>query len=216
MYYFAGGVSLADVFRGLLTRIELINWLDPLRTGYPSPFHRHDIFAWPTGVELQQAWGNIGGLRLVNCLDPRQTGFPQLTEPELMEMFAGPYLLNLAPSYLTSIRADIAKNMPYMNLVAWHNNHSMANNDLPGFVFDQMIPPVNWGATWAGCATPNNVPWEPVRILCLPKIPSRYRANCYHSVVIAFVPTQLPLTYPAPGLSSPSLQRIKMFICGPR
>ena len=45
---------------------------------------------------------------------------------------------------------------------------------------------------------------------------SRYKSNCNHTVVIAYVPMQLPLRFPAPGFSSLNLQRIKMYICGPR
>ena len=136
---YAGGVSLADVFRGLLLRIELINWLDPLRLT-PGSLLRQDIFAWPTLVELRAGWQNLGGVRLVACLNVRQTGFPQLTEEELKELFAGPYLLYLAPSYLTSMRGATARNMPYVNLQTYHNNHSTIP-DLRGFVFDQMLPP---------------------------------------------------------------------------
>lgn len=157
----------------------------------------------------------MGGVRLVNCMNPNQTGFPQLSRQELKEIFGGPYLLNLAPSYLTTYRARLARTMPYLNIQAWHANHSQLAQ-LPGFVFDQQMPPVNWYGVWPGCNTPNTLPWEPVRFLVLPKIPSRYRANCDHTVVIAYVPVQLPLRNPTVGLSSPNLQRVKMYICGPR
>ena len=190
--------------------------MDPLRTGFPSPFLRPDIFAWPNRVELRQGWRGLGGVRLVNLMNVQQTGFPQLSLQELQEMCGGPYLLSLAPSYLTSMRANTARNMPYLNLQAWHANHSMVNAHLPAFLFDQMLPPANWFGTWTGCTAPNTLPWEPVRILCLPRILSRYRANCNHTVVIAYVPNQLPLRTPTIGLSSPSLQRLKMWICGPR
>ena len=213
---FAGGVSLADVFRGLLLRLPHPNWLDPLRTGEPSPFNRPNLFAHPTALQLRQGWQNIGGVRLVNCMNIQQTGFPQLSEQELKEAFGGPYLFNIAPSYLTSMRANVARNMAYVNLQAWHASHSQMNNFLPGWVFDQMLPPRNWHGTWPECTTPNSLPWEPVRILCLPRIPSRYKSNCEHTVVIAYVPTQLQLRNPTLGLSSPNLQRLKMWICGPR
>ena len=128
----------------------------------------------------------------------------------------GPYLPNLAPSYLTSMRANVARTLPYVNLQAWHASHSQPNLQLWGWVFDQMIPPRNWYGIWPGSSTPNTIPWEPVRIMCLPRIPSRYRASCDHTVLVAFVPMQLPLRTPTVGLSSPNLQRIKMYICGPR
>merc|ERR1712025_444475 len=79
-----------------------------------------------------------------------------------------------------------------------------------------MLPPRNWGGTWPGSNSPNIQPWQPVRILALPKIPSRYKSNCEHTVLIAYVPVQLPLRYPAVGLCTPNLQRIQMWICGPR
>ena len=214
--FIVGGVSLADVYRGLRLRIPLQNWLDPLRTGQPSPFLRPNLFAHPTVLELRQGWQNLGGVRLVNVLNAQQTGFPQLTSQELKELFGGPYLFNLAPSYLTSMRANVARQMPYVNLQAWHANHEQPNAYLPGWVFDQQLPPRNWFATWPGSSAPNTQPWEPVRILCLPRIPSRYRANCDHVVLVAYVPVQLPLRTPTVGLSSPNLQRVKMYCCGPR
>ena len=190
--------------------------MDPLRTGHPSPFNRPNLFDHPTVIQLRQGWYNQGGVRLVNCMDPNQTGFPQLTSQELKALGGGPYLYNLAPSYLTSMRAQVARTLPYVNLDAWHNSHSLPNQHLPGWVFDQMLPPRNWGGTWPGSNSPNIQPWQPVRILALPKIPSRYKSNCEHTVLIAYVPVQLPLRYPAVGLCTPNLQRIQMWICGPR
>ena len=84
-----GGVSLADVYRGLLLRINLLNWLDPLRTGSPSPFMRVDLFARPTVRELRQGWQNNGGVRLLNIMNPQATGFPPLTIQELKELCGG-------------------------------------------------------------------------------------------------------------------------------
>ena len=214
--FLSGGISLKDVYEGLVQRISLENWLDPLRTGDPSPFHRRDLFARPTIPELRLGWLNQGGVRLVNCMNPQQTGFPSLSIEELKAVCGGPYLVNLAPSYLTSMRASIARNLPYVNLQAWHASHSQPNNHLPGWVFDQMLPPRNWGGQWPGSNSPNSQLWQPVRIIALPKITSRYKSNCEHTVLIAYVPVQLPLQHPAVGMCTPNLQRIKMWICGPR
>ena len=149
----SAGVSLSDVYSGLVNRIELINWLDPCRTGHPSPFIRPDIFAWPNARELIDGWQNIDGVRLVNCLNLAQTGFPLLSMSELKELFGGPYLLKLSPSYITSMRAETARNLPYVDIPTWHANHRALPANLNGFVFDQMIPPNNWNGVWCGCST---------------------------------------------------------------
>lgn len=211
------GISLAAVYRGGNLRITLLNWLDPLRTGLPSPFHRLDLFAFPTVHELRQGWaGNIGGVRLVNVLDPNMTGFPALDEQEMNEFCGGPYLVHKARAYLTSYRVKAADRLAYVNLANYHFERSRANQHMLGYVFDQLLPPQNWYGVWPGCTVPNTQPWQPVRILVVPKIPSRYMSNNDHSVVVAYVPDHLPVRHPAPGFHSPALQRIQMFLCGPR
>ena len=85
------GTSLSDIYRGGLERIRELNWLDPLRVGFPTNLLR-DPFARPTAVELARGFrANIGGIRMVNILNPAQTGFGELT--------MGPYLVKLAESY---------------------------------------------------------------------------------------------------------------------
>ena len=204
------------MYRGGLDRIEKLNWLDPLRTGTPSPFHRTDIFAPPTVAELRLGWLNMGGVRLVNCLNPLQTDFPRLSISDLKELGGGPYLLKLARSYLTAYRVQVAQRLPYVNLNRYHTDRRQPNQYMYGFVFDQQAAPNNWHGIWPGCSANNEEPWESVRIIVLPKLPSRYRSNCDHTVVIAYVPEHLPLQRPTTGFTSPALQRIKMYICGPR
>ena len=136
-----GGVSLTQVYEGLLLRLPLENWLDPIRTGQPSPFNVANLFAHPTALQIRHGWQNLGGIRLVNVMNPQATGFPRLTRQEIKEVSGGPYLFNLAPSYLTSMRANIARTLPYINLQGWHQSHSQPNAYLPGWVFDQMLPP---------------------------------------------------------------------------
>ena len=210
------GVSLADVYRGGLERIEWINWLDPLRTGEPSPFHRPNLFAGPSVRELNLGWRNNGGVRLVNIFNPVQTGFPVLTTQQMNEFCGGPYLVHLARSYLSSARVKAADRLAYIDLATHHRERRRSNQYMMGFVFDQLLPPHNWFGIWPGCTVANTEPWQPVRILVLPKLPSRYKANCEHTVVIAFVPEDLTLRHPTPGFSCESLQRIRMWICGPR
>ena len=53
-YSLPPNVSYADIGRQLAARVDLPNWLDPLRTGFPSPFLRPNLFAKPTQAELQQ------------------------------------------------------------------------------------------------------------------------------------------------------------------
>lgn len=191
--------------------------MDPLRTGSPSPFHRPDIFARPRAAELAAGFGgNIGGVRLVNCLNPVQTGFPQLTLDEIKELCGGPYHLKLARSYITSYRVREVQNNPYVNLQNYHADRSQPPFNMFGFVFDQQVAPVNWYGIWPGCNIANTKPWEPVRFIVLPKLPSRYKSNCDHTVVIAFVPSHLPVMRPTTGFKSQGLHRIKMYICGPR
>ena len=63
-----------------------------------------------------------------------------------------------------------------------------------------------------------STPW-PVggyRILTIPGIPSRYSAASTHTVVLAYIPTSRAVVQPSVGYKSQELQRIGMFICGPR
>ena len=153
---------------------------------------------------------------MVNCLNTNQTGFPQLTLNELKELSGGPYTVNLAPSYLSSYRVRQADTLAYINLATYHQQRTQALVNMPGWVFDQQAVPNNWFGVWPGCTTQNVKPWEPIRIMVLPKIPSRYKSNCDHSVSVAYVPSHLPVQHPTPGFSTQNLQRIKMWFCGPR
>ena len=206
--------SLAQIFRGGLDRIEVLNWLDPLRSS--GQLHRQNPFALPTQAELRLGWRNRGGVRVVNCLNTGQTQFPRLTLDDLRELGAGPYLLKLARSYLTSYRVNVAQNLAYLNLDTYHADRSQPNMYIQGFIFDQQQVPVNWYGIWGGTTTPNVKPWEPLRIIMLPRLPSRYKSNCDHTVLVAYVPQNLPLLRRTPGLTSPDLQKVKMWICGPR
>ena len=123
----SAAITLAEMSRGGLARITELNWLNPLRTSAPSPFHRADIFARPTAAELALGWQNIGGVRIVNCLNPALTGFPSLIEEDIKELGGGPYLISLAKRYLTSYRISVVQNQPYVNLLNYHNDRRQAN-----------------------------------------------------------------------------------------
>ena len=132
----SANTSLSSIYRGGLERIEELNWLDPLRVGSPGPMLRPDIFARPTALELRRGWaGNVGGVRLVNCLNPVQTGFPLITLEELKELSGGPYLVELAKSYLTSYRVNVVQNQPYVNLHHHHNARRQGNAYMQGILF---------------------------------------------------------------------------------
>ena len=146
---------------------------------------------------------------MVNCLNTNQTHFPQMTLPELNEFCSGPYLANLAPSYVSSYRhKEVERNQAYLNLANYHHDRSQLSQTIDGWMFDQVLPPRNWHGVWPA--------WQPVRILVIPGIPSRYTASQSHTVVLAYVPDNWPLVSPAPGFKSQSSQRIQMYICGPR
>ena len=88
------------------------------------------------------------------------------------------------------------------------------------FYFDQLAPPINW---------PIPLQWQPIRVLVVPGIPSRFISNVnranLHTVCLAYVPdvvipmhpdTAWDLVRPAPFQQSPALQRIQNWLCGPR
>ena len=158
---------------------------------------------------------------MVNVLNHRQTGFPALTEPMMHELCGGPYLVHLARSYITSYRVQQVQNNPYVNLPLHHQHNSQLPGFIAGWIFDQQVPPANWHGVWPGCSEPphnhgNRQPWEPVRILVIPNVPSRYQSASSHTVILAYVPDHLPLLHPTRGLISPEIQRLKMWLCGPR
>ena len=218
-YELPNNVTYEDIGKQMAERIELLNWLDSFRTGSPSPFHRSNIFSKPTIRDRQLGLlGNPGGVTLVNCLDPNETGFPAVLPAEFTEFCTGPYLSGIARSYVSLYRVKELErsNQQYVNLAHYHQSRSQLSLNIEGWYFDQMEPPLNWNGVWPGANHPNQNPWQPVRILTIPHIPSRYTSNVSHTVVLAYVPNAWPLLFPARGYKSNSLHRIQMFICGPR
>ena len=147
VYELPPNVSHADIGRQMLDRLELKNWLDPLRTGLPSPFSRPNLFSKPTQVELRHGLllPQGQGVRMVNCLDPNVTHFPQLSLPELNEFCAGPYVADLAPSYVTSYRyKELERNQQaYLNLATYNQDRAQLSQNIDGWMFDQIFPPRN-------------------------------------------------------------------------
>ena len=145
-----------------------------------------------------------------------QTGFPSLSLDAIKELCGGPYLLRLARSYLTSQRVKEVQHHPYVSMFNYHTGRRQSPLNMFGHVFDQQVVTANWYGIWPGCQTPNTKVWEPVRLLTLPKLSSRYKSACDHTIVIAYVPSHLPVQHPTTGFKTQGLHRIKMFICGPR
>ena len=125
---------------------------------------------------------------------------------------------SLSRGYVSSYQYQVASNMAYLNLANYDQNNSAPVGNLRAWMFDQLAPPNNWNAVWTNCQTPNANPWIPVRILAIPLIPSRFTTRQTHTVILAYVPTNRPLLpgQEAPGFKSLPLQRIQMYICGPR
>ena len=210
-------VSHADIGKQLLARLELRNWLDEFVTGLPSPFDRRNLFAKPTLVELRNGFLHPGGVRLLNALDPNQTHFPVLDKATLNEFCAGPYLADLAPSYISAYRhKELERTQAYLNLANYHGSRRQLSQYIEAWSFDQVRQTRNWFGIWPGASAANTLPWQPVRILVLPNLPSRYTARESHSVILAYVPDNWPLVSPALGFRTQANQRIQMFLCGPR
>lgn len=94
-YGLAPGVTYADHGRDLLSRLTKEN---VLCTTKGLVFNRRDIFANVTNPELRN-----GTVRLVNLLDQRQTECPILTVEQLMGITLGPFSVDRAHGYMTSI-----------------------------------------------------------------------------------------------------------------
>ena len=141
-----------------------------------------------------------------------------MTEEELVEFCGGSYQVDLVRSYVTYYQQQkLDRNeQPYLNLANYHNDRRQLSQTIEGYMFDQIEAPRNWYGVWPGETIANTTPWQMCRILVLPKLPSRYVASQSHSVALAFVPNNWPLTSPAPGFISNVNQRIQMFLCGPR
>ena len=155
---------------------------------------------------------------MVNALDANLTGFPIMSLEEHVEFCGGSHLADLSRSYVSSYRVNELKSaqQPYQNLQNYHDERRQLSQHIGGWIFDQIQPPRNWNGIWPGMSVANTMPWQPVRILAIPKIPSRYSNQKSHTTVIAFVPDDWPLTYAAPGFKCQVTQRISMFICGQR
>jgi hypothetical protein len=220
-------VTRADCGRKLSARIDMPCFLDPFR--YNLTWRKPTgIFNMPSPVDIAQHGVNVG-----NLLDCWWTQFPQLTEDMLREINCGTYQTRMCRGYATGVRAEevvrqqAAGAMPLNTIQQQNAAHSEAPQNIRCFWFDQIQPPMNW---------PNNVHWEPCRILSIPNaIPSKYTANKKHWVVLAYVPITVPpqlarniipahpianpgwpINQPALGTVTPEVGRILNWCCGPR
>ena len=81
--------------------------------------------------------------------------------------------------------------------------------NVPCYIFDQHNPPVNYDPARFG-------PWEPVRVLMVPEIPSKHTGNKQYKVVIMYVPTSMPIVVNNwMGYRQYETIRIKAVCCGP-
>ena len=92
--------------------------------------------------------------------------------------------------------------------------------DIDGWMWEMWQAPANWGHNWYGTNQPTNEVFEPgTKFVLVKKIPSHYSASArdnHDVVVVAYVPTNLPVREPVRGFTTPGLQRIKMYIYGPK
>ena len=206
------GLSVRILAEITVARSDMENWLDPLVTGLPSGFARDDLFQKPTQVQLMQAMvrGSFGQVRFVDIFNHQLTGFPDIPFINLYEMAGGEYLVNLIFKYVTSLHVKACdRNIQYLNLAHYMQIRTQAPVTLQGWLFDQVVQPADWNDQEYGN-------FEPMRIVAIPNIPSRYINAGTHTVLIAYVPVNWPLQFPALGYHHPGLQRIKMILCGPR
>ena len=217
VYSLPPGVTYAGVARTALHRLPKMNWLDPLRM--VGPFIRRDNFSRPTQVQLRQGrQGRMGNVRLVDALNSVATEFPQITRDELHELTGGGYIASLTRNYLASYRRNEVATLQYLNLANYQHSLEAPINQMEAWLVDQNVAPNNWYGLW-NSNLPNTDPWVNVRVLTIPRVPSRYQAAVGHTVVLAYIPTSLPVPAGAAirtGFHSPSLQRLQMYCCGPR
>ena len=114
-------------------------------------------------------------------------------------------------SYVTEMQGRLCDNLAYIDLAKYDQVRCQPPIFLQGWVFHQSQMPPGWNAQEYG-------PWEPVSILTIPNIPSRYHSGTVndHTDIIAYVPNNIPQVHPTRGYRSANLQKIKMLLCGPR
>ena len=105
-------MTMGDAGRLLLRRIEVEN---PLCSLKGLQWVRNNLYRTPSAREL--AGGNVVQ---VNILDPNATQLPQFDRAHLNMIAGGPYQVNLAKGYLTSIQEDDVKRS-YTQGVAWRD-----------------------------------------------------------------------------------------------
>ena len=151
VYELPPNVNHAGIGKQMLARLEVRNWLDHFVTG-PSPFDQPNIFLRPIRAALRRGLLRQNfGVNMVNCLDPAQTLFPRVTTAELNKFCAGPYVADLAPSYVSSLRhKELERNQAYLNLANYHQAREQLSQHIEGWYFDQIQAPRNWNSQWAG------------------------------------------------------------------
>ena len=234
IYPLPEGVTRTSIGEKLVGRVPLRNYLCPYV--YDITWERqvqwNGVGLRPTlhtGIRNPERAINGGVMHEGNLLDPYFTGLPRLIldneVPErklamINELCCGPFLLNRAPAYIQNVQHRQVQGQQVGNRQAYHQLRQQVPNHVPCFYFDQNNAPANW---------PIHLPWQPIRILTAPNIPSQYKSNengaNLHSTVISYVPIApvplapnqtWPVLHPDPLTISEPLQRIQMWLCGPR
>ena len=216
MFELPPGITRKNIGEMLIGRLELHNFLDPLRTNLG--WLRNDIFGRTLQAERVR---NGGVVREGNAMDRRFTQFPIISSAMINEMGGGSYQASLTRQYTTAFRrTEVTQQAgPWVDIDTFHQLREQPLQDLPCSTFDQVQPPLGWIG-----------PWQPIRIMRISDIPSRFTNAGRHCVIIAYVPDHVPadpnqnlpalpgwhLQYPGLGYCSQELQRIIMFCCGPR
>ena len=228
------GVTRTSIGEKLVGRVPLRNYLCPYV--YDITWEREAQWngnglrpTLHTSVRNAERAINGGVMHEGNLLDPYFTGLPRLIldneVPDrqlalINELCCGPFLLRRAPAYIQNVQHRQVQGQQVGNRQAYNQLRQQRPNHVPCFYFDQLIAPANW---------PNHLPWQPIRILTVPNIPSQYKSNengaNLHSTIISYVPIApvpmapnqtWPVLYPDPLTISEPLQRIQMWLCGPR
>ena len=127
-----------------------------------------DVFAVPTAAEI--ATGNIVP---VDLLQSPQTGLPDLTVKHLNCFSLGSYGTSLCDGYVTSIvETDLLESymqnpQHYIDIPTHHHNASQRLQSFEAYRWYQAVAPIGYSEALYGR-------WEPLMVLTIPDINSRY------------------------------------------
>jgi hypothetical protein len=137
------GVSRSNIGQMIIARLELHNFLDPLRMNLG--WTRNNIFS-PVGQMERVVLGGV--VHEGNAMDRRFTRFPAVSYSMINEMGGGSYQADLARQYTTAFRARevIQQATQWVDIDTFHQLREQGLQDLPCSFFDQVLPPVVSGS----------------------------------------------------------------------